>query len=376
VAVSPRAASVSTERVLILTTSFPRFPGDVGGHFVESQARRLARQGCAVEVVAPGLAPHDERRGPLLVRWVGGTRAFGAPGVASRLRSAPLLASVDLLRAFIEHRRVLDDSLARRAPDRLIAHWLVPTVWPWLASAPRTLRLDAYAHGGDVRSLLALPRPARYALVATLLERTSRIHFAAASLRSALIDSLDATVGATLAARSLVTLPDLEGSARARMACGRRPAMRGALGGGAEHDFIAVSLGRLVPGKRIDLALEAMRTQRGAELVVIGDGPERARLERRARELNVPARFLGSLGRDEALEHLARADVLLHPSEEEGAPTAVREARALGVPVVGCDAGDLAAWATEDHGIHCVERSAHALASALDAVRAARLTEP
>jgi glycosyltransferase involved in cell wall biosynthesis len=46
--------------------------------------------------------------------------------------------------------------------------------------------------------------------------------------------------------------------------------------------------------------------------------------------------------------------VLLSASRHEGAPTVVREARALGTPVVACAAGSLAALAESDDGIWIV----------------------
>jgi glycosyltransferase involved in cell wall biosynthesis len=108
--------------------------------------------------------------------------------------------------------------------------------------------------------------------------------------------------------------------------------------------------GRLIPSKRFELGLECISAV-GASAVVIGDGPERGSLESRARRLGLDARFVGQLPRPAALGALRRADVLLHPSRAEGAPTVVREARALGLAVVCSDAGDLLRWAADDAGI-------------------------
>jgi len=57
---------------------------------------------------------------------------------------------------------------------------------------------------------------------------------------------------------------------------------------------------------------------------------------------------------------------VLHTSRTEGAPTVVREARALGVPVVACLAGDLEAWAANDPGIAIADPDAAAIARALE----------
>ena len=84
--------------------------------------------------------------------------------------------------------------------------------------------------------------------------------------------------------------------------------------------------------------------------IVVGEGPERASLERRFPR----ARFVGHVPRPRALAYVAAANVLVSASLLEGAPTVVREARALGTEVVCLPAGDLRAWAATDPGLHVV----------------------
>jgi glycosyltransferase involved in cell wall biosynthesis len=97
----------------------------------------------------------------------------------------------------------------------------------------------------------------------------------------------------------------------------------------------AVCVGRLVESKHVARALEHVARSRVADvLVVVGDGPERMRLEQQARSLGVDARFVGVVPRELALAWIAAADVVLHASSAEGLSTVVREADALGTPVV------------------------------------------
>jgi glycosyltransferase involved in cell wall biosynthesis len=72
-------------------------------------------------------------------------------------------------------------------------------------------------------------------------------------------------------------------------------------------------------------------------LALAGDGPERPALERQAARLGVDVRFLGIRTDIERL--LARADVAVLPSLEEGMSNAVMEAMAAGCPIVATDVG-------------------------------------
>jgi len=90
-----------------------------------------------------------------------------------------------------------------------------------------------------------------------------------------------------------------------------------------------------------------------SEYWLIGEGPERGRLERLAQELDVTGRvtFWGSETRTEVLEKLADCDVLLHPALHESGGLVSLEAMAAGRPVICLDLGGLALQVTEDTGI-------------------------
>lgn len=94
-------------------------------------------------------------------------------------------------------------------------------------------------------------------------------------------------------------------------------------------------LGRLVPHKRVDLALrlwERVRPHTGGRLLVVGDGPERARLEQMA---GPAVQFAGRV--DEAAKHrlLGEAWVLIHPAMHEGWGVVITEAGRHRTPAVG-----------------------------------------
>jgi glycosyltransferase involved in cell wall biosynthesis len=107
---------------------------------------------------------------------------------------------------------------------------------------------------------------------------------------------------------------------------------------GAKLDLIFV--GGLIPCKGCDLALRAAASlvrDDLAHLTVLGDGPERTRLEQLASSLGIEKRvsFCGWVSHDEVLMRLRSADVLVFPSVRDFGAGVVFEALACGsVPVV------------------------------------------
>jgi glycosyltransferase involved in cell wall biosynthesis len=107
--------------------------------------------------------------------------------------------------------------------------------------------------------------------------------------------------------------------------------------------FLVGWLGRMTDIKRVDLLLEAFaELRRGgadAALVLAGDGPLRAELERKAAELGIAAatHFVGY--RSEVAPLYAAIDAIALTSANEGTPVAVIEALAAGVPAVSTDVG-------------------------------------
>lgn len=139
----------------------------------------------------------------------------------------------------------------------------------------------------------------------------------------------------------------------------------------AEPDRLIVGfVGRLAPEKHVE-RLAALAGHPGIQLVVIGEGPERGRLQK----LMPDAVFTGQLGGTELAEAYASLDVFVHPGEHETFCQAVQEALASGIPVIGPDAGG-----PRDLVTHCrngyllpVERFAELLPSAVEALSDRRM---
>lgn len=292
--------------VCVVTTSYPVDDGDPAGHFVKTEVADLERAGHEVTVVTPR---------------AGG--AFGWPGAAFRLRDRPwrmVEAGTWIVKAASQVRAA--------RPDRIVAHWSVPSAWPVVVAARLDeIPLEIVSHGGDVRLLAATPEPIRRRVVKRLVERASVWRFVAEGLLEKLAACVDADDArrlraiATIAASPLTMLDVTEDIRVRRSALGQRP--------------LYVCAGRLVRSKRVDRVIDYVAGRREVQpiLIVIGDGPERARLELLAERWHMDVRFLGNTPRRETLAWIGAADELVHASIAEGMSTVVREAEQLGVKI-------------------------------------------
>jgi glycosyltransferase involved in cell wall biosynthesis len=98
-----------------------------------------------------------------------------------------------------------------------------------------------------------------------------------------------------------------------------------------------VAVGRLVGYKRIDLLLEmwqSVQQQTGGTLTIIGDGPDRERLERKRVE---GVEFTGYVSEAEKHRLVSEARILLHPASWEGWGLVITEAAVRGTPAIGFD---------------------------------------
>ena len=133
------------------------------------------------------------------------------------------------------------------------------------------------------------------------------------------------------------------------------------------HELLMVHCGRLSVEKRADRSIDTLLAIRqggiDGRLVVAGDGPLRARLERRAAGL--PVEFTGFIpSRIDVASLLAAADVALAPGPNETFGLAALEALACGTPAVVSNTSALTEIVTEDSGA-CADNVPAAFASAV-----------
>jgi glycosyltransferase involved in cell wall biosynthesis len=312
-------------RVVFLTHNYPRWPGDLSGSFLATLATALVARGLEVRVVAPSDAGQggEEEIDGVHVRRVRYASARGESiayrgTMASALRAPGGWRSLaGLWRAL---RRAAREEIAAGA-DLVHAHWWVPAG----LAAPAEVPLVLTIHGTDA-ALLRRSRLAR-PLARPVLHRARVV----TAVSRELAGWVQTATGRPITADHVHPMP---------VDTSDWPWTTG--GGGA------IVVARLTGQKRISLALETTAflasCGHGLPLTVLGDGPERAALERQTARLGIESfvRFAGAVPPAEVITHLATADVMFFPAQGEGFGLAAAEALMAGVPVVACwDGGGL-----------------------------------
>ena len=333
----------------VLTTSFPRYPGDFAGCFVEDAVRVRAAQGETVEVIAAGdgssmatgesidagnasgnaTAAAPERtvrvwRVPM-PRANGEAKLFygaGAPEILERGGPTGWVQALGFWAGLCERTRERG-----RSWDQVVAHWLVPCGLAARVAAPH-LPLTAHAHSGDIALLERIPFGTQ--LARWLARDPCDLIFASANLRERFACLTGIAVGRVAPAASVCVRPAAASRPNAREIARRELGLD-------RHTVLAV--GRLVPIKGFDVLLRAValagaHNQSGGfcpvmTLVILGDGPERARLEDLARRLKVDLRLPGFVPRGDVNRWMAGADIYVQPSRQlpGGEPRGFRSPR-------------------------------------------------
>ena len=306
-------------RVVFLTHNYPRWTGDVSGAFLATLAGGLVRRGVSVRVIAPS----DEGRGGeeeldgVLVRRVRYASAK-AETLAYRGTMQAALRAPSGLRALAGLWHALRGAAREEAEagaDLFHAHWWVPGGLALPKDKPSVLTV----HGTDA-ALLRRSRIAR-TMARPVFQRATVV----TAVSRELAGWVQAGAGRYVDPDHVQPMP---------VDSSNRPWSTG--GGGA------VVIARLVPQKRVELAIEtvAFLASCGHELplTVVGDGPQRAALERLVLKLGVVpfVTFAGAVSAADVPQYLARADLMIFPARGEGFGLVAAEALMAGVPVVAC----------------------------------------
>lgn len=318
-------------RVCVLTTSYPRWPGDSAGVFIEDLLGELARTGVRATVVVPsgpGTFPGTSRGGEVEVvrfRYMVPSSlqrvAFGG-GLHNNLRRDPWALAGVLPFLFFFCRAALR---AAREVDLIHANWTLSGAIGVLCKRRLGKPLVITVHGPDI-ILGRRWRPMAW-LNAFALRGADQV----ITVGSGFIPDL---LALGLPPERINHIPN---GIHASLFPPRPPGTRRAV----------LYIGRLAPEKRVDLLLRAFRHVYAVHpdwrLLIGGDGPLRPSLESLSKELGLggAVSFLGLIPHEQVGRVMDEADVFVLPSQREGFPVVLVEAMAKGLAVVATDAGSV-----------------------------------
>ncbi|WP_201833362.1 glycosyltransferase [Microvirga zambiensis] len=270
-------------------------------------------------IVAGGLA-ESEKHWKITLATLDRTRdSYALTGRVTRIR---LNAGGSLLRSVISLRRLL----RTERPDVIVSFLTrsncAAIACSRLVGVPCVVseRVHTTSHLSSDRG-----RRLKKAMIRRLYPYADRIIAVSHGIKDDLVDHYGVGDAQVVTIHNPV---DMEGIRRAALAT---PAVD------LPDDFI-VAVGRLVPNKNFPMLLRAYAAANiPSSLVILGDGPERSRLDALASELGMSGkvRLLGFTENPHAIA--ARAKFYVSPSNAEGFPNAMIEAMCIGLPVVSTD---------------------------------------
>ncbi len=361
----------------MVASSYPRYPGDTVGTFMEPIARGLAARGHAVHLVLPwhprwARAPVEDGVRFHLFRYAP-SAAFNVFGYAGALRADVSLrgrtlvaAPLALAAGWRTARRV-----AREVGATLMhGHWVVPGGVIAAAASP-ALPLVISLHGSD--AYVAERHGSIGAVAGWALRRAAYVTACSDDLRRR-AQALGADPDRS------VTIPYGVDATRFRPDAATRAATRAAWRIPPDAEVV-FSAGRFVRKKGFEYLLDAVASlvpgRPRLVLVLAGGGDLAGELHDRLERLGIGGRAVlpGVLSQDQVAAWLAAADVAVIPSVRDdagnvdGLPNVVMEAMASATPLVATSAGGIGSVVAHGQtGLLVGERDVAALASAIERV--------
>lgn len=365
-------------RILMLTSSYPKYPGETTAPFIEEIAAGIVRRGHAVHVLAPyhpqirrepverGVALHFFRYAPHPALNVWGYAAAQRGDV--RLKRAAVAAVPFALTGTLA-------GLARLVAtnggfDIIHAHWVLPNGPPaGLVAALVGLPLVVSLHGSDVsvaeRHWLAA------GAAGAVFRQAAQVTACSSDLRSRALllgarTNTSRVIPYGVDTTAFAPRPDAQQAARQALG----------LSGNAP---IVLALGRLVYKKGFGILLDAWPQVHAqhphARLVIVGDGDLRGELQAQARQLGVNDQviFTGQLDRARTADMLSAADVFVVPSVRDqsgnvdGLPNTLLEGMGAARPIVASRLAGIPQVITDGvHGLLVPEKDSDALARSIN----------
>jgi len=349
-------------RLIVLSSTYPRWQDDPEPAFVHELARRLTSTfdvmgicphaaGAAFAEVLDGVGVHRYRYAP--DRW---ETLVNGGGILTNLQRKPwkwLLVPTFMFAQWWAVRA----AIRRDRPHVLHAHWLLPQGLV-VAHGSGALPVLATSHGADLFGL------------------RGRIF---AGLRKHVVSRMTAVAVVSEAMRQRV-LAEISSKQVYVLPMGVECDQQFIPGKGDRDQYALLFVGRLVEKKGVRHLVEAMpailQTFDQTSLTIIGSGPELNNLRRRAAELGLDGKviFLGGLPQERLPKYYQQASLFIAPfveaggGDQEGLGLVVAEAMACGCPVLVGDVPGVRDLVDNTTGVRISGKDSAALAEAVVAL--------
>lgn len=226
----------------------------------------------------------------------------------------------------------------------------------YLIDHVRATRKVMWYHHGDYE-----PSTMGYAVDRSYFEKMDAIVAVAESARSMLVESFPVLEGRIRVIHNIIDECAIRQKSLALTEEFQRPA-----------GLYLVSVSRLSHEKGVDLAVRTARVlqERGVNFAwhVIGDGPERSRLEGLIVQLGVQSRVVLMGERSNPFPYMRWADLFVQTSRVEAHPLTIQEAMVLGKPIIASDIPSIAAVLQQGRLGSLSELTPEAFADAIEAL--------
>ncbi len=349
---------MSTLKVCMVTTSFPRWPKDSRQPLVLETARALQRQGVQVRVIAlhsPGAKSKEVLESIEVFRprymWPNALEILqkeggGLPVMWRKSRVAryefPLAAAAQAL-AIVRYGGEC---------DIVHAHWTLSAMSAWAGRFFHRRPYIVTVHGSDIFQATRIPLIR--SVTKTVLSRAGHVIAVSQSLA-------DAVLGLGISAAHVQVIPDGIDIERFK------PSSR-------ERDPLILFVGFLIQRKGADHLLRAMprvlKEFPEYRLAIIGEGPQEKYLMALASQLGLASHviFVRPESQEDIRQWMQRARLFVLPSLEEALGIVLLEALASGTPCIGTRVGGIPEVISSEVGQLVPPASPNELANAIIAV--------
>ncbi|MCD1296037.1 hypothetical protein CUJ83_13620 [Methanocella sp. CWC-04] len=342
------------KKVLVLTTTFPRWNGDVRPEFVYDLSKWLQKNDMEIVVLAPhhpGAKKYEVMEGIKVYRYryfipVKYQRLVYGGGVLPNIKQS-WLAKVQVPVLFLSGLYCAGRIIKKENIDIVHSHWIIPGgLTGSLCSHFFKTRHLMTLHGAGLFALEKMPF--KKAIAGYILKNSDGVTVVSEHIKKRLLDLAGDMRNYPPQDVSVLPMGIYPGEF---LAVDNKEELK--IRHGISYKNVILFIGRLVDKKGLPYLIDAMpgilSRCPDTALIVCGDGPMREDLEKAAKKMGIQDKtfFKGYISKKDKSDYLQMADILVIPSivtgsgDVEGLPVTLLEGMASGLPVIATDVGGM-----------------------------------